>query len=54
MQCFFHVDKSGFMSGLVNHAVSAAMRTIMKVFGAEVWILHFCTSRKTDMSAGFK
>jgi hypothetical protein len=26
------IDKSGFLSGLVNHAVSAAMRTIMKVF----------------------
>ena len=25
------LDKSGFLSGLVNHAVSAAMRTIMKV-----------------------
>ena len=26
-----NLDKSGFLSGLVNHAVSAAMRTIMKV-----------------------
>ncbi|CAB4000138.1 Gamma-tubulin complex component 2 [Paramuricea clavata] len=30
--CRFIEDKSGFLSGLVNHAVSAAMRTIMKEY----------------------
>ncbi|XP_046850541.1 gamma-tubulin complex component 2-like [Xenia sp. Carnegie-2017] len=30
--CRFIEDKSGFLSGLVNHAVSAAMRVIMKEY----------------------
>lgn len=30
--CRFIEDKSGFLAGLVNHAVSAAMRTIMKEY----------------------
>lgn len=31
------LDKSSFLSGLVNHAVSAAMRTIMKVVTLAYW-----------------
>ena len=38
---FSDLDKSGFLSGLVNHGVSAAMRSIMKVFGTIYFVFRY-------------